>query len=70
MIELLKRCDSDEKALDTLHTMVVEGGGMERASRTMQAYLSRALHLIAKYEDTPYRKALIDLCTFVAERDK
>jgi octaprenyl-diphosphate synthase len=70
MIELLKRCDSDEKALDTLHTMVVEGGGMERASRTMQAYLSRAMHLIAKYEDTPYRKALLDLCTFVAERDK
>ena len=70
MIELLKRCDSDEAALDALHTMVVEGGGMERASETMQAYLSRAMHLIAKYEDTPYRKALLDLCTFVAERDK
>ena len=70
MIELLKRCDSDEAALDTLHNIVVEGGGMERASETMQAYLSRAMHLIAKYEDTPYRKALLDLCTFVAERDK
>ena len=70
MIELLKRCDSDEAALDALHTMVVEGGGMERASETMQAYLSRAMHLIAKYEDTPYRKALLDLCAFVAERDK
>ena len=70
MIELLKRCDSDEAALNTLHNIVVEGGGMERASETMQAYLSRAMHLIAKYEDTPYRKALLDLCTFVAERDK
>ena len=70
MIELLKRCDSDETALDTLHNIVVEDGGMERASETMQAYLSRAMHLIAKYEDTPYRKALLDLCTFVAERDK
>ena len=70
IIELLKRCDSDETALDTLHNIVVEGGGMERASETMQAYLSRAMHLIAKYEDTPYRKALLDLCTFVAERDK
>ena len=70
IIELLKRCDSDEAALDTLHNIVVEGGGMERASETMQAYLSRAMHLIAKYEDTPYRKALLDLCTFVAERDK
>ena len=70
MIELLKRCDSDDTALDTLHNIVVEDGGMERASETMQAYLSRAMHLIAQYEDTPYRKALLDLCTFVAERDK
>jgi octaprenyl-diphosphate synthase len=70
MIELLKRCDSDEAALDTLHTMVHDGGGIERATETMQAYLSRAMHLVSKYEDTPYRKALIDLCTFVAERDK
>ena len=70
MKELLKRCKDDEAALDTLHNMVVNGGGIERATAVMQAYLSRAMHLVSKYEETPYRKALIDLCTFVAERDK
>ena len=70
IIALIERCDKDDAALDTLHAMVHDEGGIERATETMQAYLSRALHLVSKYEDTPYRKALIDLCTFVAERDK
>ena len=70
IIELMKRCDSDNEALDALHNMVTSEGGIERAQQTMQAYLSRAMHLVSKYEDTPYRKALIDLCTFIAERDK
>ena len=70
IIELMKRCDSDNEALDALHNMVTSEGGIERAQQTMQAYISRAMHLVSKYEDTPYRKALIDLCTFIAERDK
>ncbi len=70
IIALIERCNDDNEALDTLHNMVHNEGGIERATETMQAYLSRAMHLVSKYEDTPYRKALIDLCTFVAERDK
>ena len=70
IIALIERCDKDNEALDTLHNMVHNEGGIERATETMQAYLSRAMHLVSKYEDTPYRKALLDLCTFVAERDK
>jgi octaprenyl-diphosphate synthase len=70
IIALIERCNDDNEALDTLHNMVLNEGGIERAQQTMQAYLSRAMHLVSKYEDTPYRKALLDLCTFVAERDK
>lgn len=70
IIKLIERCNDDNEALDTLHNMVHNEGGIERATETMQAYLSRAMHLVSKYEDTPYRKALLDLCTFVAERDK
>ena len=70
IIKLVERCNDDNEALDTLHNMVHDEGGIERATETMQAYLSRAMHLVSKYEDTPYRKALLDLCTFVAERDK
>ncbi len=70
IIKLIERCNDDNEALDTLHNMVHNEGGIERATETMQAYLSRAMQLVSKYEDTPYRKALLDLCTFVAERDK
>ncbi len=70
IIKLVERCNDDNEALDTLHNMVHDEGGIERATETMQAYLSRAMHLVSKYEDTPYRKALLDLCTLVAERDK
>ena len=70
IIALIECCNDDNEALDTLHNMVHDEGGIERATETMQAYLSRAMHLVSKYEDTPYRKALLDLCTFVAERDK
>lgn len=70
MIELLRRADSDNEALDKLHNIVVEGGGLEYAAEVLKSYLTRAMHLIHKYEETPFRKALLDLCTFIAERDR
>ena len=70
IIALLKRCAEDETAVDALHERVIAGRGAELAAETMQAYLSRALHLISKYPSSPYQKSLIDMCAFIAERDK
>ena len=70
MIALLKRCDSDEEAVDKLHGIVVERGGMEHAATTMQAYIQRAMHLLSKFEDSPYRESLLKLCAFIVERDR
>ena len=70
IIALLKRCDSDEEAVDKLHGIVVERGGMEHAATTMQAYIQRAMHLLSKFDDTPYRESLLKLCAFIAERDR
>lgn len=70
MIELLRRADSDDEALDKLHNIVVEGGGLGYAAEVLKSYLTRAMHLIHKYEETPFRKSLLDLCTFIAERDR
>ena len=70
MIELLRRADSDNEALDKLHNIVVEGGGLGYAAEVLKSYLTRAMHLIHKYEETPFRKALLELCTFIAERDR
>ena len=70
IISLLKRCDKDEEAVNKLHNIVEEHGGKEYAAQTMQAYIQRAMHLLAKFPDTPYRASLLNLCTFIAERDR
>ena len=70
MIALLKRCDSDEEAVNQLHNIVVERGGLEYAAATMQAYIQRAMHLLSKFDDSPYRESLLKLCAFIAERDR
>lgn len=70
MLDLLKRASEDESAVDELHRIVVEGGGPELAAETMHAYIHRAMHHASKYPDTPYRRAMLDLCTFIAERDR
>ena len=70
IIALLKRCDSDEAAVDKLHNIVVERGGLELAAATMQAYIQRAMHILSKFSDTPYRESLLKLCAFIAERDR
>jgi octaprenyl-diphosphate synthase len=70
ILELIKRCDKDESAVDALQQIVDEGEGLKLAAETMQAYLQRALHLLSKYADTPYRTSLMELCSFIAERDR
>ena len=70
IIELVKRCDKEEGAVDELQRIVDEGEGTKYAAQTMQAYIQRALHLLSKYSDSPYRAALIELCAFIAERDR
>ena len=70
IIDILKRCNDDESAVDAIQKIVDENGGAELAAKTMQAYLSRAMHLLSKYPDSPYRTSLMNLCTYIAERDR
>ena len=70
IIDILKRCNEDESAVDAIQKIVDENGGAELAAKTMQAYLSRAMHLLSKYPDSPCRTSLMNLCTYIAERDR
>ena len=36
----------------------------------MQGYISRAVEMLADYEESDYRSALVNLCAFIAERDR
>ena len=70
LLERLGRCRDDEDSVEYLRQLVSNEGGLEEAGRTMQQYIARATGLLAEYGDSPHRKALIDLCRFVAERDR
>ena len=70
LLDKLSQCATDDAAVDYIQNIVEVTGGLSMASRTMQSYIDRAVAILSKYEDSPYRTALINLCAFVAERDK
>jgi len=70
LLELLARCHDDETAVDALQRAVEEHGCLQEASNVMQGYLQQAVALLAEWPDTPIRSALVDLCAYVAERNR
>lgn len=70
LLERLGRCHDDETSVEYLRAIVANEGGLDEAGRVMQEYIARAVGLLSEYEDSDYRKALIDLCRFVTERDR
>ena len=70
LLNKLSQCATDDAAVDYIQNIVEVTGGLSMAARTMQSYIDRAVAILSKYEDSPYRTALINLCAFVAERDK
>ena len=69
LLKRLSRCRNDEAEVEYLRALVTNEGGLEAAGRIMQEHIARAVGLLAEYDDSVYRKALIDLCNFVTERD-
>ncbi len=70
LIDKLSQCATDDSAVEYIQNIVEVTGGLSLAARTMQTYIDRAVAILSKYEDSPYRTALINLCAYVAERDK
>ena len=70
LIDRLSQCKEDESAVDFLQGVVEATGGLAMAARTMQTYIDRATAILANYADSPYRTALVNLCAYIAERDR
>ena len=70
IISLVERCATDESCVEQVQQRVVAAGGIEAATETMKVYLQRAMSILGGYEESPYRQALIDLCTYIAERNR
>ena len=68
--ELLARCHEDETAVDTLQAAVEGEGCLQETSKVMHGYLQRAASLLAAWPDGPVRTALVNLCAYIAERNR
>ena len=69
IISLIERCATDESCVEQVQSWVISEGGIEAANATLKSFLQRAMSILGGFDDTPYRQALIDLCTFIAERN-
>ena len=70
IMDKLSQCATDDAAVDFLQGVVEATGGLTMAARTMQTYIDRATAILASYDESPYRTALVNLCAYVAERDR
>lgn len=70
LLDVLARCACDEAAVDELQHVVETEGGLDAAAAVMHDYLTRAAALLAGYEASEARSALVDLCAYVAQRDR
>ena len=70
LLDSLSQCDADPAAVDYIQGVVENSGGLVLAARTMQTYIERAVQIVSRYGDSPYRTALVNLCAYVAERDR
>ncbi len=70
ILDAVDRAATDDSAVEFIREQVAKANGVNDARQVLHKFLQRALSCLAKLEDTPYRQAMIDLCAFVAERDR
>lgn len=70
IIDALGRCSHDEASIEFITRAVGEYDGIALAQQTMKIYLQMALAVLYEYPDSPYREALMNLCAYVAERER
>ncbi|WP_295936263.1 polyprenyl synthetase family protein [uncultured Alistipes sp.] len=70
LLARLVRCCDDEDAVEYLQHTVENEGGLTFAAEVMRSYITRAVEMLSEYAESEYRTALVNLCTYVAERDR
>ena len=70
LLRRLARCREDEREVEYLHATVVNQGGLDEARSVLRGYIERAAGMLSDFAPSPYRTALVDLCAYVAERDR
>ena len=70
LLDRLRNIHNEPRNVDVLYDAVIAGGGLEEADRTMRTYCEQARRALDIFPESPARKALLDLCDYIAERDR
>ena len=70
LLERLSRCHESDEEVEYLRSTVENEGGLSFAAEVMQGYIARAVEMLFDYPDSEYRSALVNLCAYIAERDR
>lgn len=62
--------NEDKKRIREVIEFVKSRGGIDYATTVMENFHNEARQIISEFEDTPYKKSLIDLLQFTIERTK
>jgi len=71
--ELLGRlagCREEEESVEYLQNTVENEGGLAFAAEVLRSYVARAVEMLSEYDPSEYRTALVNLCAYIAERDR
>ena len=63
------KCEEGE-SVEYLQNTVENEGGLAFAAEVMRSYVARAVEMLSEYEPSEYRTALVNLCAYIAERDR
>ena len=70
MIKSVKVYNKDKKRVKEVIRFVKEKGGLAYAETKMHAYKERALAILDRHPDSPYKSSLRELVVYVVERKK
>lgn len=70
LISKLSNVRRSSADIDYLYAEVISRGGIEEASKVMYSYVDKAKAMLDSYPQSNYRKSLLALCDYIAERDK
>ena len=70
LINSIKNHNKDKKRVKEVITFVKQHGGIEYTISKMKNYQAKALEILKKYPNSPYKESLILMVNYVIERKK
>ncbi len=70
IIYIIKNQSHKKRKVQEVIAFVKDSGGIEYATEQMNAYYQKAMDMLGKLPDTPYRQSLADLVQYTIERNK